>query len=485
MEDQPHFSPSQMPVPTPPQHQATSGGHVYVGAGPNGTVKPMPSRRRLFAIAGAATVLVLATGGYVLGYYVPNKPSNVFRSALHNTADGYDQLVKYATTTQNAKTFANTQVDGSYKVDSSAFSTDGSFSDHTDQKNSAFSGDIGLGTTRLKLDGVIKGVDGSNYPDAYLKVSGIKGLGDEFGVPALDTLDGQWISIDHTFFSNVLKQAQDASGQSSASSTMSAPSEQDITDAAKVIGDQSRKYLFSTDPGTAVFAMHSFVGKETVDGKQTDHYKVTANKDHLKTYIDELGKALDKTKLNDWSKSNYNKSLSDMLDLPGMMKSADNIKSGDTFDMWVNTKTKLVHKIRISDSADPTNNYFEFGLNYNGGAEKPLFMNVHDKQDGVTTSANIGVNINTDTNVVKMNLGLTSDDGSGNGATNVTMNATAKPTTSQVDVTAPTGAISLSDALNRLGLGGYLDTLSQSLGQGLGSVQSNADQGSNPFTVSL
>ncbi len=478
-------APAQPDEPGQPEMPSMSSGPVYVGMGPGGTAKAMPSRKRLLMIAGAATVLVVATGVYGFAYYLPNRPANVFKSALTNTADGYDQLVSYAGDAKTAKAFNNTQVDGTFKVSSSSFSTDGSFSDHSDQNNSSFTGDVGLSTTRLKIDGIVKKASNSSSPDVYFRLGGIKGLGGQLGMPQLDTLDNQWVSVDHTFFDNILKQTQGASGQNTSPSVnLTAPSEQDVTAAAKVLGDESHKYLFSTDSSTAVFTMQSFVGKETTDGKSTDHYKVSANKDHLKTFIDELGKSLDKTKLNDWAKTNYGKSLSDLLDVQGMTKSADNIKNGDTFDMWVNTKTKLVHKVRINDKTDPANNYIEFGLNYDGGAEKPVFLNAHTKQDGVTSTANFGLNINTDTNVVKANLNTSNDDGSGSGATTATINVTFKPATGTVDVTAPTGTITLSQALDRLGLTDYVNALTQNLGQGLGSGNATLQgSGNDQFTI--
>jgi hypothetical protein len=444
----------------------------------------MPSRKRLLILVGAATVLVLATGVYAFGFYLPNRPANIFKVALTNTADGYDQLAQYVSTTRQNKTFRNAQIDGTYKIDSSVFSTDGSFSEHNDGKNASFSGDIGLATTRLQFNGIVKGVPGTQTPDAYLKVSGIKGLGAQFGMPALDGLDGQWIDIDHTFFDNLLKQARSVSGNSG-TLYPTTPSGQDLTDATKVLGDQSRKYLFSTDSSTAVFAMNSFVGKETVDGKTTNHYKVTVNKDHLKTYLSQLGRALDNTKLNSWAKANYNKSLSGVLDLQGMTKSADSIKAGDTFDLWVNTHTKLVHKIRISDKQDPTNNYFELGLNYNGGHEKPLFFNAHTKQDGVGMAVSFGLQANTQTNVLGVNISLTNDDGRGAGAVTFSLNATSKPTSKSVDATVPVGAISLDQAFTQLGLGSYYGDLVQGLGQGLGAATTSQGDNSDPFTVSL
>jgi hypothetical protein len=450
---------SQNSTPQVPQPgNAPGAGNVYFGSGPGGTAKHTPSRGKLFAIAGAAAVLVLGGGGYVLGYYIPNRPANVYKAALTNTGDGYDQLAKYAQDKDIAKKLQNTEVTGSYKVETDSASTDGSFKAHVDDKNATFSGDIGLGTARMTVDGVVKDAENSDSPDLYMKVGGIKGLGAQFGVPALDTLDGQWITVDHSLIENLSKQIESSQGLDSKGSTMTAPKEEDAVEASKVIGDVSKKYLFTSNKDNAVLQMDSFVGKETVDGKPTNHYKVKANKEHLKAYLKELGKGLDGIKLNDWAKTNYDKSLSELINIDQMVKQADRINSSDTFDLWVNTDTKMIHKVRFADKKDAAKNFMELGLNYSSGAEKPFFINFASDQDGTTTTGKLDMTLNTETNVMKFELNV--DENSDGATTKLAVNMDMKPSSSKVDVTVPTGAISLSEALQRLGLGDYLTMLS-------------------------
>ena len=450
---------SQNSTPQMPQPGNTPGaGNVYFGSGPGGTVRHTPSRGKLLAIAGAASVLVLGGGGYVLGYYIPNRPANVYKAALTNTGEGYDQLTKYAQDKDVAKKLQNTEVSGSYKVETDGASTDGKFKAHVDDKNATFSGDIGLGTTRMTVDGVVKDADNSDSPDLYMKVGGIKGLGAQFGMPALDTLDSQWITIDHSLIDNLSKQVESSQGLNSTSNTMAAPKEEDAVAASKVIGDVSKKYLFTSNKDNAVLEMDSFVGKETVDGKPTNHYKVKANKDHLKAYLKELGKGLDSTNLNDWAKANYDKSISELVNVDEMVKQVDKINSGDTFDLWVNTDTKMIHKVRFADKKDAAKNFMELGLNYSSGAEKPFFINFASDQDGTTTAGKLGMTLNTDTNAMKFELNM--DEDTDGATTKLTVNMDMKPSSSKVDVTVPAGAISISEALQRLGLSDYLNMLS-------------------------
>jgi hypothetical protein len=469
---------SQNPTTPAPQNGGMQG-HLYTGSAPDGSAKHIP-KAKLWAIAGAATVLVLGGGGYVLGYYIPSRPVNVYKSALANTADGYDQLIAYSTDKEVSKKLQNSEVNGKYKIEAGEMTTDGTFSGHVDDKNASFKGDLGLGTTRVTIDGLMKDAENSDSPDTYLKVSGIKGLGEQIGVPAVDSLDGQWVSIDHTLIDNLTKQLEASSGVDAASGRTAMPTEAQLTDAAKVIGEQSKKYLFTTDKDRAVLMLDTFVGKETVDGKPTNHYKVRADKEHLKTFVKELGKELDKSKLNDWAKASYGKNLSEAVNVEEMVKQADGIKASDKFDVWVNTDTKLVHKVRFAEKQHADKNFMEFGLNYSGGAEKPFFINFSSDKDNMLTTGKLGVTLNTDTDNMKFDLQM--QENSDGETTKISMDAKVKPADGKVDTSVPAGSISLSEAMSRLGLGDYVNALTEG---GMMQETSGSTGAEDPFTVSL
>jgi hypothetical protein len=180
---------------TPPSYvppQGPANDHLYYDVPhPGGVMNTRRGKNKRLLIAGAASALVLIGGGYFFGFYIPNKPENVFKSALNNTSAGYDQLVNYATDEDVAKKFKNSEMEGDYKVAGGGVSTDGTMKAHYDGKNATFSGDLGLGITRLKVDGLMKDVANSDSPDLYIKAGGIKGLGAMYGMPDRDTLDNQ------------------------------------------------------------------------------------------------------------------------------------------------------------------------------------------------------------------------------------------------------------------------------------------------------
>ncbi len=457
MDNNPQDSDTQ--VPQNQNSQPTNP--VIVNANPVvGSAKPVKaglSRTRLLALSGVAVLVILGTVAYVFGYYAPNRPKTVFNSALTNTGRGYDEIVKYVSDKATIKEFETSDLKGNFKFDGDGFATDGTFTAKSDDKDATFAGNIGLGVTRLKLEGVIKDAANSESPDLYFKLSGIKGLGAQFAMPELDTLDGQWVAADHSLFDNITKQAEQRGGVSSSTSGFTAPTEEAVVDAIKAVGETSKKYLFTNDEANSVIKMDSFVGKEVVDSKSTNHYKVKASKENLKTYVKELGKALDKSKLNDWAKDSYDKPLSELINSEGVAKSADTIDGNKSFDLWVNTKTKLVHKVRLPGDGDAAKNYTDIGLNYGGGAEKPFFITTVTGQDGVKNNTTVKLSLNTETNLIKM--GFNTDATSENGKSTGKFDIEVKPSSGKVEAKVPEGAITLAEALDKVGLVGYLDLL--------------------------
>lgn len=479
MDNQPPSLPSSPDTkPQPKQHLYYDVSHT---GGIGASSKKRSAKMTRMAIAALASLLVLAGGAYVFGYYVPNRPANVYRSALNNTSAGYDQLVKYMTTTANKKSFNNVEAKGTFRFSGSGVSTDGAFEAHSDGKNTSFSGDVGLATSRIRLNGLAKDAANSDSPDLYLKISGIKGMETLYGVPGLDSLDSQWVAVDHTLFDTLAQQSGQLEGLD-AKSGVSMPKQADITQAAQVIGAEADKYLFSTDDKTAVLHMDSFVGKETVDGKSTNHYKVTPSKDHLKAFATDLAKALDKSDLNKWAKDSYGSPLSKVLNVKAITRQADNVKRDTTFDVWVNAKTKLVHKIRFSDSRDSAHNYTEFGLNYGGGSEYPFFMRIVENSDGAASLGVFNLSLNTDTNAMNFAVNAKNTPSDATQKTVMAFDFTAKPSSGGVQATAPSDTISLSEALSRVGLGDYLDLLTQG---GLNPELTGQTAQDDNFTISL
>jgi hypothetical protein len=447
--------PSAGTPPPPPgaNHEPASAEPVH----PKGTSGgKSPTKRRLLVIAGASLVFAAGLATYAFAYYLPNKPENVWKSALSNTGKGYDKLTEYTSSDELAKRYdKGGQMEGSYAVSSGEMTTDGSFDVASDGDNATFSADFGLGVSRVEVSGIAKKSATSEYPDMYVKVDGITGFGDLFGLPQLDNLNNKWISIDHTMLDMALPEDGKAP----------TITEKDMTEVVEVVGKVSDKYVFTTEPENAAFKMREYVGEEKQNGKTTMHYKISPNKSNFKRYLEELSKELDKTKLSEAVEDTYSKSLSELLSLE---KADDNLSGSEAFDAWVNKDTKILHKLRFTDAKQPEKKYAELLFNYDGGSKMPFSFKVAGSEDGEDTMVELAMTMDTDKHTFTLGADLdTTADGQ---TTTMGLDATIKPSDNDVSVEVPADAISLAQAMQTLGFGDYLNTLESSLQQNLESL---------------
>jgi hypothetical protein len=418
--------------------------HMLDAPAPSGTPK---KRRKLPLIIAVVVLVLLLAGGYVFAFYLPNTPANMYKTALSRSNIAYDRLVNYATTTQAAH-YKGFTANGSFKLTSASGSGDGTFSAASDGSNSQ--GNVNVDIFGEKLNANYRSIvaKGQTTPDVYLQVKGIKTMLDSFGLKQFDNLDGQWISIDHTIIETGL-----ANVQGSDTKKTPPPTYADVKDAMVKFGDVNEKYIFTTDSQYAVLKNEQYVGKSTQDGRTVAGYKVGYDKAHLKIYLDAVGTALDSSGLGKWYQQTNNKTLSSTLQLDEAKKSVDKAKSDYTFNMYVDAKTKLIHKVHFADTKDPANNYFELGLNYVGGSRYPFVFDVHGKEDGSTDVAHMAMTLDSSTNQIDVQMNGSSKSDT---TTNFTLKMTAKPTNDTLNVTAPKGAKSVMSVLNSLGLGGLL-----------------------------
>lgn len=422
------------------------------------SVKPKPSKKQLIIFGAASALVVLGTVAYTFAYYLPNKPQNVWKTSLSKTAEGYTKLIDYAEKAQKDKIFTKTELDGNFKFAMDGMSFDGTMSGVADDKNGNLNLSLGAAGHRVTADLIMADSQNSEYPDMYVKLGGIKGLSERFiGDNRLDVLNDQWVGIDHSMLDTIVAQA----AQSDASGAVTTPKAEDVIAAARVVGQQTKDYLLGTDSSKAVLVMDKFVAKETVDSKSANHYKAKLNKEHLKTYVASLGTELDKTELGKWYKGVSNgKTFSEDINSEELRKELDKIKDDQTFDLWVNNSTKLIQKVKFEDATNAANKYIEAGLNYDGGDEFPFFANIKDFTGTDSTEHMIGkiaLSINTKTNNASMSLSL---EGEKKETQNVVINYNFKPSTKDINASAPANSITLAEAMASSGLQDIISMMS-------------------------
>ncbi len=404
-------------------------------------------KRWLLAVVSLA-VGVLLVGGYVFGMYLPNRPSAIYSSSLKNSGKAVDMLVAYGNA-QAKKNYKSYDFDSTLNVKSSSASYDATLKGAFD-KNA--NGTLKLAADILgeKVGANVRSIHakGNSSPDVYVQVSGIKSALDKYGLNKLDNLDGQWISIDHTLLDTYSANLQKSAGTTSASA-FTVPSSEDINDLLVKVQGVNKHYLFTTDTSTAVLKSQKYIAHETKDGRPVDHYSVGYDKAHLQAYTAALKTAADSSKLNDWAKkTNNGKNLSTVLHFDTLSSSIQTAKADYTFELWADTKTKLIHSVQFADPSDK-NSIITLTQNYSSGSQYPFSFtfagtdsSTHKLQNG-----KLAVVLDTSTN---KSVATMSGNASG---MDVAFKLTLTPTDNVVQVETPTGAQSVNTLLGKLGLG--------------------------------
>jgi hypothetical protein len=453
-------SPSPAPNPTPPTVTGPSMSVLGTPApNPGPSLQPeqspvvaqfgalplqpkAPKRRLWIMVAALIVLLLLASTGYVFAFYLPNTPSHVYGASLVNSGKALDKLVDYSKQQAQAN-YQSSSVDGSLTIKSIAGSYDVSLNGAADKTgNGSFAATASLGTLKLSSDVRVVHVKAGQTPDVYVRLGGIKSLLDTYGLKQYDSLDGQWIVIDHTFTD---KYANSTSLK--ADGSMMAPTAAQALDAETKIQAVNKQYLFTTDKAKSVLANEKYLGRTTQNGRTLDRYRVGYNKAHMAAYVSAVGVALDSSQLNNWFKASASgKSLNQAMNLTTLESTINKSRDDYTFEFWADTKTKLISKVAFVDPSDKSS-VISIGQNYTGGSQYPFSIGFTDNDGKTPQTGNLDFTFDTTTN--KVDFTLSGSDGS----TSVSGNFTVTPSKQTITVTTPAGAKSITSVLNSLGLG--------------------------------
>lgn len=412
-------------------------------------VSPPPKKKKtkLFA-AIAIFVVVLLGAGYVFAFYIPNKPQNVYKTGLNRSGQAIDKIINQATEQKALATIKRTNITGSINATASGATYSGNLDVKFDPSKS--NGSLTIATTqqdqaeqKLTANFISDLPAGTQYPNIYFQVSGLKSFGLADIIPALADYDGKWISIDADYLKSLGAQA--ATAQDTEKQQLSAA---DISELARAATKATTDYVFTADPKKAIFVQKQFVGKETVDGIKAYHYVVGYNKDNSKAYCSALINSVfstnaykklpwvDASTIEDQKKN----SIKDCQD------SVDTGKDSETLDMWVDAKYKLIHKVRSYDN-DKKDSYTDLGQTYTGGDDVTFFVTSHEAS--TSTDGNITLKLNLKTYDTQATITYKSTDK--DSPYDVKITAEAKPYTQDIKTDKPANVIPVKDVLNKLG----------------------------------
>ena len=463
---QPAATFSNAPVPPSPIVAAQ-------GASPSGPVLPHDATKtkrffstKLLLIVGA--VLLISGGGAAaayFGYYMT--PGTIWQQSLDNTGKGYDRLVGYLNT-QSTVHYRGVKENGSFQGMSGGSNYDGSLTAQTDGGTSTSSARLDLGVTKFDLETRTIAVSGSNEPDIYLQVSGIKNLsaylGPDLGAKVA-ALDGRWIVIDHNLINDLQRQLATQQPQAAQ------PTWADVNSFLQAASKVNRQYLFTTNKATSVTTIVKQYGKESVDGHQTYHYKVGFISAHAKAYVTAMCSALQDSTLGNYLQHETGQAVASSSTCKDLEDSAAQIKSSDTVDVWADVSHRLLYKVRMSDTTNPAQNFVDIGLNYKGGNSYPFFISGQSKDSSSSTTYSVVATLHTDTNTLDTTINATQKGAS---PLSLSGNFSVHPSKTNLTVTAPANAEPITDVLNSFGLGQYIAPLESPASQPILSASGNA-----------
>ncbi len=461
---QPEATPAPGPVVSAADTTIASPQSPAAGSAASANKSPLKKLLSIPVIAGIAALLLAGGAGAYFGVVVPNKPENIWKKSLSNTSKGLDKLIAYS---KQKKDIKGTKLSGNFRGEASGVVADGSFEGKSYEQNSEFKADIGAAGARVNLEILSNVPDGSKNPDIYFKAKGLASIGKVLGSASpeisdsLTSFDNQWYVLDHTALDQIEAMYTKTESEKDKKPELTADDVYAIEDA---VNRATKDYLLSTAPDKAVMKVHKSVGKEVIDGRKVFHYEVTFDKGHMKAYVTALKDELKKTKLGELYKE---PSFEEAIGFSEMIKSIDELKDDQGIDVWTDTATKLIRKVRFTDKEN-NKNYLDISMNYNGGSTYPLVFDLHTDEDGEKGVATFKTELDTDKNTVKFDLNVdytTKYDG----PIKVSGTIKAEESNEKVEFKKPEDAKSVYDLL-----GGYMQGMG---GSGVPTGASGADFG--------
>jgi hypothetical protein len=404
-----------------------------------------------FGAVAAAFVLLVAGGAYgYFGIYMQT-PENIWKTSLKNTRQGLDAYVDKGLPDKKGAKF-----NGSFKM-TAPLSADGSFTGSTYEQAADMKLDVGTSGVRASLAVKTVPVEGSETPDVYLNVSGIKGLAglvsqDPGLNTMIDSLDGKWLVADHTLLDEVQKNLNDGA---TSDLTKETPEQlkKDLEDIEKKVAAVVNDRLLTDDDAKAVVIIKEKRAKEDFKGRKSQRLRVQVRKAQLHDFAVAMKDALKTTKMNKWLVGDTKKSFEEALNFDDLLKSIDSANYDDaTADAWVDIGYKTIRNIRIYQKPGDTKNYVDLMFDYQGGDDYPFLLHAvaPESPDG-DMEFSLGLTLNRTTDKAKLTFDIKQK--SKGGAETATANGSFEvtPSDEKISVEKPAGATNIVNLL-----GGFL-----------------------------
>ena len=489
--------PSQPASPPPPQTPAANPEWplyqppLLAATPDNSFGSGIEKRKKMFIFGGVCAFILLSTLGFIFGYYLPNKPENVWKTGLSRTGKALDSLVADATTTEKIDLYTSGDLYGTFEYNFEDNKNGGTFfAKYGDSVlNVGFNATIGSSEPAEEVSLDIRGAteDGKQVPTIYAKAKGLDGLGLGAFYPGLDAMiNDKWIVADAEYLEGIGSSAASLVGDFSSTGPDTGGDEdvtdeqepeltkEDVAEVSQVASKVTRDYVFNPSPDKSILNNDGFVGKEEVDGIKAYHYKVSISKENSTKYCQAFYSAIAETRAykkfesgdgaseaeicvspDDEEDIEFDEELEDTSEGAGSEDSSELPaetelnNDGMEMDLWIDAKTKLIYKLRLSDP-EAKDNYVDIGQRYSGGDNVVLFIAGNEQETKQRGKIETTFNIKNGTSSTIAEYA--SEDPGSSGSIKVTLES--KPLSEDFSIEVPEGAIPLQDVLESIGVSG-------------------------------
>lgn len=459
-----------------------------------------PSRKALF-ISLAAVILFLLTSSavFVFGFYLPNTPERVWRTGMDRTGGQMTAIVEAFQDPEALETFDKTEATLTGTVTGTSGGEDYNFElnvdslsdDTASQSTAGFKMDSGENKYDVSAEIRTALPEEAIFPNVYFKLSGLSSLNLDEYIPEISKLDNQWIAIEQEFIEERFTDQLGAMRESPDSDRegLGDITNDDIVSIVADVNEVTQEYVFTSDPEKAVIIMDTFVATEQSEGVTANHYKAKINKNNATTYCAAI---VDKLSANDGLKKFYS---DDEAFTDAMEEAKDECDESDpdfdwdqTFDVWIDKKNKIFHKIRVYEDLEKENqeilelradcvemyqgsayyseerisgicdryddmivsgeSYYEVGQVYEGGSRFVLFNNFVTDTNKSNSNGRVDMQIDAATLAIGGSVNYTSSNPDDDDSMELKATITTEPYAGDIDSSKPKEAMSIQEAMD-------------------------------------
>lgn len=429
--------------PTTPTDSATPIVPPAFSSTPTPTPSNNPKRKKLIIITIIALlVILLGLVGYIYGYYIPNKPENVWRTGFDRTAQALDTVSDSLTEKKNVEQISQSTITADYDVRYGESRYEGSLEALFNKSEGTYSVKLKNNDSGEKQEFTVDAITHHDtkqaFPEIFFRFNGLAMFGGSDYIDTLLDYENRWIAADKEYFSTFAPEEQEEVKKADLTY-------EDYLAFAKAAKSATNEYVFTSNPEKAILVQKSIVGPEKLNDINTYKYKAGLSEHNLQRYCEALLTRLIDTPgfkklpyIEEDKIGEYKKEVKEFCSEPMNVKDIE-------LDVWVDRKYKLLHQIGYQVKDGP---YIAVGQTYSGGDIFNVFVKATYNKDGDTANVTYTVEANINTLITKAKLTADFDfDGEKSSAE---ANFQSKPHKNDIKADRPDNVVPIQEIIERI-----------------------------------